>query len=78
MQQVCSCEKVAVVIYNNGERFETYHTRARFSTVCLNGPRRKVQRGDIIIIMSYAIFRWKRQSVDPTVINLDGRTESDQ
>jgi aspartate 1-decarboxylase len=49
-------EKVQVVNNNNGERLETYVIKgARGSgTICLNGAAaRKVQKGDIIIIVSY-------------------------
>ena len=50
-------EKVQVVNLNNGERLETYVIKgARGSgVICLNGPAaRKVQVGDIVIVMSYA------------------------
>jgi len=50
-------EKVQIVNINNGERLETYViTGERGSgSICLNGPAaRKVQVGDIIIIISYA------------------------
>jgi len=50
-------EKVHVVDNNNGERFETYVIPGKRNSgdVCLNGAAaRKVQPGDIIIIMSYA------------------------
>ncbi len=65
-------EKVQIVNINNGERFETYVIRgARNSgTICLNGPAaRKVQVGDVVIVISYASMdiedakEWK-----PTVI----------
>ncbi|MDQ7948031.1 MAG: aspartate 1-decarboxylase [Pedobacter sp.] len=49
-------EKVQIVNNNNGERFETYAIRGErgTGTVCLNGATaRKVQVGDILIIMSY-------------------------
>ena len=50
-------EKVQIVNINNGERFETYVIKGarKTGTICLNGPAaRKVQVGDIIIILSYA------------------------
>jgi len=50
-------EKVHVVNNNNGERFETYVIKGerRSGTICLNGAAaRKVQKGDIVIIMAYA------------------------
>jgi aspartate 1-decarboxylase len=52
-------EKVYIVNINNGERFETYAIKGpKYSgEITLNGPAaRKVQKGDIIIIMSYAIM----------------------
>lgn len=50
-------EKVAIVNVNNGERFETYAIKGERNsgTITLNGPAaRKVQKDDIIIIISYA------------------------
>jgi aspartate 1-decarboxylase len=52
-------EKVAIVNINNGERFETYVIPGRKNSgeITLNGPAaRKVQTGDIIIIISYALL----------------------
>lgn len=49
-------EKVQIVNNNNGERFETYAIRGERGSgmICLNGATaRKVQLGDILIIMSY-------------------------
>lgn len=49
-------EKVQVVNVNNGERLETYVIKGRRGSgeVCLNGPAaRKVQPGDIVIIIAY-------------------------
>ena len=50
-------EKVAIVNINNGERFETYVIKGvrESGEITLNGPAaRKVHKGDIIIIISYA------------------------
>lgn len=50
-------EKVNIVNINNGERFETYAIKGAKNSgeITLNGPAaRKVHKGDIIIIMSYA------------------------
>ena len=52
-------EKVSIVNINNGERFETYAIKGAKNSgeITLNGPAaRKVQSGDIIIIMSYALM----------------------
>ena len=50
-------EKVQIVNNNNGERLETYIIKGERGSgaICLNGAAaRKVQPGDIVIIMSYA------------------------
>ncbi|MDX5345666.1 MAG: aspartate 1-decarboxylase [Hymenobacteraceae bacterium] len=52
-------EKVQIVNINNGERFETYAIKGErgTGTICLNGPAaRKVQVGDVIIIISYCLI----------------------
>ncbi|MBF0693984.1 MAG: aspartate 1-decarboxylase [Flavobacterium sp.] len=51
-------EKVAIVNINNGERLETYAIKGNRGSgdITLNGPSaRKVQKGDIIIIISYGM-----------------------
>lgn len=50
-------ERVYIVNNNNGERFDTYTIPGPRGSgvICLNGAAaRRVQKGDIIIIMSYA------------------------
>ncbi len=52
-------EKVAIVNINNGERLETYVIKGNRNSgdITLNGPAaRKVQKGDIIIVISYGIL----------------------
>ncbi len=52
-------EKVHIVNNNNGERLETYVIRGprKSGCICLNGAAaRKVQVGDEVIIMSYALM----------------------
>ena len=52
-------EKVSIVNVNNGERFDTYVIKGikNSGVINLNGPAaRKVLKGDIIIIMSYALM----------------------
>jgi len=47
-------EKVQIVNINNGERLETYVIEGNSGEITLNGPAaRKVQKGDVIIIISY-------------------------
>lgn len=52
-------EKVSIVNINNGERLETYAIKGNRGSgeITLNGPAaRRVQKGDIIIIISYGII----------------------
>ena len=65
-------EKVQIVNINNGERLETYVIKGRRKSkeICLNGPAaRKVQKGDVIIIISYSIMDFEvAKSFSPTLI----------
>lgn len=65
-------EKVQVVNINNGERLETYVIKGKRGSgeVCLNGPAaRKVQPGDIIIIIAYAFMdAEKAKTFTPAII----------
>ena len=71
-------EKVQIVNNNNGERFETYVIagEANSGTICLNGAAaRRVQRGDIILILSYASMDFEEaKRFKPTVIFPDTAT----
>mgnify|MGYP000058564928 CR=1 FL=1 len=71
-------EKVQVVNINNGERLETYIIEGKRGTgeVTLNGPAaRKVQKGDIIIIIGYAQMEFEEaKNFEPTVIFPDEST----
>lgn len=52
-------ERVQIVNNNNGERLETYVIRGERGSgvICLNGAAaRKVEEGDIIIIISYGFM----------------------
>ena len=65
-------EKVQVLNNNNGERFETYVIKGERGSgcVCLNGAAaRKVQVGDVCIIISYALMDFEEaKSFKPTVV----------
>jgi aspartate 1-decarboxylase len=65
-------EKVHIVNNNNGERFETYVIKGERGTgvICLNGAAaRKVQKGDIVIIMSYALMDFEEAKIfKPSII----------
>ena len=65
-------EKVQIVNNNNGERFETYIIRGERGSgcICLNGAAaRKVQVGDVCIIISYALMDFEEaKTFKPCVI----------
>ena len=65
-------EKVQIVNINNGERFETYVIKGERGSgvVCLNGPAaRKVQVGDIVIVISYCQIDFlEAKTHQPTLI----------
>ena len=65
-------EKVQIVNINNGERFETYIIKGErgTGTICLNGPAaRKVQVGDMVIIISYASMDFEEaKRFKPTIV----------
>ena len=71
-------EKVAIVNNNNGERFETYIIKGERGSgcICLNGAAaRKVQVGDVVIIMSYALMDFEEaKTFKPSVIFPDSLT----
>lgn len=65
-------ERVYIVNNNNGERFDTYVIPGDKGSgcICLNGAAaRKVQKGDIIIILAYASMTPdEAKGFSPTVI----------
>lgn len=65
-------EKVQVVDKNNGERFETYVIKGERGSgcICLNGAAaRKVQVGDIVIIIAYALMDFEEaKTFKPSVV----------
>ena len=71
-------ERVYIVNNNNGERFDTYTISGERGSgvVCLNGAAaRKVQPGDIVIIMAYAqMTPEEAKEFRPSVICPDTKT----
>ena len=71
-------EKVQILDINNGERFETYIIRGERGSgcICLNGAAaRKVQVGDVVIIMCYAqMTPEEARTHKPVVLFPDTRT----
>ena len=65
-------EKVQVVDNNNGERLETYIIKGERGTgcICLNGAAaRKVQVGDVVIIIAYALMDFEEaKNYSPIVV----------
>lgn len=65
-------EKVQIVDNNNGERLETYIIKGERGSgcICLNGAAaRKVQVGDVLIIIAYCILDFEEaRTYRPTVV----------
>lgn len=70
-------EKVQIVNNNNGARLETYIIPgpAASGVICLNGAAaRLAQKGDVVIIMAYALMNdEERANLAPRVALLDDR-----
>ncbi|KXH81995.1 aspartate 1-decarboxylase [Sporosarcina sp. HYO08] len=68
-------EKVHVVNNNNGARFETYIIAGERGSgvICVNGAAaRLVQRGDVVIILSYVYMTDEEaRTHEPTVLIMD-------
>ena len=73
-------ERVYIVNVNNGERFDTYCIKGVRGSgeVTLNGPAaRRVQSGDIIIIIAYARMSMEEaKRFNPTIIFPNESTNS--
>jgi aspartate 1-decarboxylase len=71
-------ERVSIVNNNNGERFDTYVIPGLRGSgiICMNGAAsRKVQPGDVIIIMAFAIMELEEaKTFKPTIIFPDTAT----
>lgn len=71
-------ERVYIVNNNNGERLDTYTIAGPRGTgvICLNGAAaRRVQPGDVVIIMAYArMTPNEARTFKPTVIFPDTKT----
>ena len=65
-------ERIYIVDNNNGERLDTYVIPGKRGSgvVCLNGAAaRKVQPGDVVIIMAYATMEFEEaKTFKPTVV----------
>ncbi|MBK8875769.1 MAG: aspartate 1-decarboxylase [Bacteroidia bacterium] len=72
-------ELVQVLNIENGERFETYVIKGErgTGTVCLNGPAaRKVQVGDTVIVVSYAVMDFEEaKNFKPSLVFPDANNK---
>lgn len=70
-------QKVEVLNVNNGERFQTYVIKgeADSGVICINGAAaRKAQKGDKVIIVSYAqLHSEERSSFEPAIVIVDDK-----
>jgi len=68
-------EKVHVLNFNNGSRFETYTIIGKKGEISLRGPAAKLgKRGDKVIILSYGhIDQNKAKKFKPKIIFVNGR-----
>ena len=68
-------QKVDILDINNGERFQTYVIKGKANSgcICLNGAAaRKVQKGDKVIIVSYAYFSPEETThFEPSIVIVD-------
>ncbi|NLI68052.1 MAG: aspartate 1-decarboxylase [Bacilli bacterium] len=75
-------EKVQVVNNNNGARFETYVIPGERGSgvICVNGAAaRLVQKGDVIIIIAYALIEDKElKNFRPKIAIMNERNEIEQ
>jgi aspartate 1-decarboxylase len=71
-------EKVQIVNVNNGERIETYIIKGKRGSgeITLNGPAaRRVQKGDVIIIITYTWMEMEEaKKFKPTIVFPDPET----
>jgi aspartate 1-decarboxylase len=70
-------QKVDIVNCNNGARFSTYIIEGKKGEVCLNGAAaRLVQRGDKVIIITYATIDIKDvEKHEPHVVFVDEKNK---
>lgn len=71
-------ERVYIVNNNNGERLDTYAIPGQRGSgvICLNGAAaRRVQPGDVVIIMSYATMPFdEARTFKPSIVFPDTKT----
>lgn len=70
-------EKVHILNFNNGNRFETYTILGEKGEISLRGPAARLgKRGDKVIILSYGLEEQKKAGkLRPKIVHVDGRNE---
>lgn len=73
-------EKVAVLNINNGARFETYIIEGEKNSgeICVNGAAaRMVHKGDLVIIIAYALMTPEEASRHkPVIVHVDDKNKA--
>src|SRR3989339_1524412 len=70
-------EKVHVLNFDNGQRFETYTIIGKKGEISLRGPAAKLgKKGEKVIILSYGMATPKEAiKVKPKIVHVNGRNE---
>jgi aspartate 1-decarboxylase len=70
-------EKVHVLNFHNGNRFETYTILGEPGEISLRGPAARLgRRGERVIILSYGLIEEKKaKNVRPKIVHVDGRNK---
>lgn len=72
-------QKVEILNINNGERFQTYVIKGQAGSgqICINGAAaRKAQKGDKVIIVSYAYLTGEEaDNSKPTIVFVDEKNK---
>jgi len=70
-------EKVHVLNFDNGNRFETYTISGQKGEISLRGPAARLgKKGDKVIILSYGLEEQKKAGkVKPKIVHVNGRNQ---
>lgn len=70
-------EKVHVLNFDNGHRFETYTISGKKGEISLRGPAARLgKKGDKVIILSYGLVEQSEAgSVKPRIVHVNERNE---
>ncbi|MFA5112701.1 MAG: aspartate 1-decarboxylase [Candidatus Margulisiibacteriota bacterium] len=70
-------EKVHVLNFDNGKRFETYIIIGKKGEISLRGPAAKMgKKGQKVIILSYGFAEQRKAGkIKPQIVHVDGRNK---